>query len=91
MLKNATAARPGAAAAAVVRAQDQSQYTPTHQPTYSPHQPGEHRRCATCGRADRWKRRASGGWACCWAAPDLEPRSRTMRHRCSALCAGGAA
>jgi len=53
------------------------------------------RRCATCGRVDRWQRieypsENNGGFFCCW--PNA-PRTfvAEMRHDCTTALCGGAA
>jgi hypothetical protein len=94
--ENATAARPGAAAAAVSRASnDQPQYTPphSHQPSRDPIYNAliDRRKCSTCGARDRWQRLVDGGWYCCWDGPDDVGHGGSA-HRCSAVCVlGGAA
>lgn len=61
----------------------------TPQPIYSPL---GIRKCAECGRRDRWRRLEwppAGGWACC---SSLAPRThdREMAHVCTPVCAGAA-
>jgi hypothetical protein len=90
MPRSATAARPGAAAAAITGQVDHSQYIPANHPDSAYNPLTDQRKCESCGRRNNWRRiiALGGGWMCCGVASrDHHHRHRDLGHGCSVLCA----